>query len=228
MPKLSAIHRDIIACEACPRLRKYCRGIAKTKRRAYLDENYWGKPVTGFGDPLAQLVIVGLAPAAHGANRTGRIFTGDRSGLWLYRALHRAGLANQPTYESRDDGLKLHDTYITCVVKCAPPDNKPLPREIENCSHHVENELAALSRARIWLALGQIAINGLWPHLKTHLKIDGPKPKFSHGGEYDLDGGSTLLMSYHPSQQNTFTGRLTEPMFDSIFSRARELMKPSG
>lgn len=224
LPSLAAIRREVIACNACPRLRKYCRKIAQVKRRAYQTENYWGKPIPGFGDPSARLVMVGLAPAAHGANRTGRIFTGDRSGLWLYRALHRARFANQSSFERADDGLKLTDAYVTCTVKCAPPLNKPLPIEMTRCSAFIQSELAAMEQARVWLVLGQIALNGLWPHLKTRLRLTCAKPKFSHGGEFKLPGGATLLMSYHPSQQNTFTGRLTEPMFDSIFTRARELI----
>lgn len=223
-PSLTAIHREIITCTACPRLRKYCQNVAKIKRRAYQEEIYWGKPIPGFGDPSARLVIVGLAPAAHGANRTGRIFTGDRSGLWLYRALHRARFANQSTYERSTDGLRLLDTYVTCVVKCAPPANKPLPIEMTRCAPFIQSELKSMKQARVWLVLGQIALNGLWPHLREKMKLDSAKPKFSHGGEFALPDGATLLMSYHPSQQNTFTGRLTEPMFDSIFTRARELI----
>jgi uracil-DNA glycosylase family 4 len=220
---IAQIRKDIVACTACPRLRKHCQSVAKIKRRAYAAEDYWGKPITGFGDPAADLVIVGLAPAAHGANRTGRIFTGDRSGQWLYRALYKAGFANQPTFERADDGLKLHGAYVTCVVKCAPPDNKPLPKEIERCGKHLERELDALPTPKVWLILGQIALNGLWPHLRSRYGIKSSKPKFSHGGEALLSDGMTLLMSYHPSQQNTFTGRLTEPMFDRIFTRARDL-----
>jgi uracil-DNA glycosylase family 4 len=232
---MKAIHRDIIACEACPRLRKYCQSVAKIKRRAYQNENYWGKPISGFGPIRARLVIVGLAPAAHGANRTGRIFTGDRSGQWLYRALHKSGFANQPTFERADDGLKLIDTYITCVVKCAPPDNKPLPSEVARCSRHLDRELVALGNARVWLVLGQIALNGFWDRWldngKDREKRDLPKgfkkPKFGHGNEIKLPDGTTLLMSYHPSQQNTFTGRLTEEMFDQIFKRTHELIDAS-
>ena len=221
---LSTAHQQITSCKACPRLRKYCLGVAKTKRRAYAAESYWGKPISGFGDPAARVVIVGLAPAAHGANRTGRIFTGDRSGQWLYRALHRAGFANQATYERADDGLLLNDVYVTCVVKCAPPANKPLPKEIKRCGDHLENELNALPSPAVWLVLGQIGLSGLWPHLKHRFAALGGKPKLSHGDEFSLPDGSTLLMSYHPSQQNTFTGRLTEPMFDRIFERVRKLI----
>jgi uracil-DNA glycosylase family 4 len=224
---LTQLHRRIQACDACPRLRKYCLAVAETKRRAYLNENYWGKPIAGFGDPAARLFIVGLAPAAHGANRTGRIFTGDRSGDWLYRALHKAGFANQPASVSADDGLELHDAYVSCVVKCAPPDNKPAPRELERCSDWLKAEFGAMPQTRVWLALGGIALQGLWPLL--HPRAPGvrppPRPKFGHGKRIELEGGrGWLLLSYHPSQQNTFTGRLTEPMFDSVFKQARELL----
>jgi len=220
MSSLLAVHQQITACEACPRLRRHCQAIAKEKRRAYLEQNYWGKPITGFGDPAARLWVVGLAPAAHGANRTGRIFTGDRSGDWLYRALHKAGFANQPHATGRDDGLELRDAYVTCVVKCAPPENKPLPAEIKRCSEFLRAELEAMNRVQAFIALGQIALAGLWPLIGT-----GPKPKFSHGAKVDLPGGRTLLMSYHPSQQNTFTGRLTEPMFDSVFHKAHQVLR---
>ncbi len=211
--------------------------MAQLKRRAYQNETYWGLPIRGFGDPAARIVIVGLAPAAHGANRTGRIFTGDRSGDWLYRALHKAGLANQPHAISRDDGLQLRDTYISCVVKCAPPDNKPDPSEISHCSSHLEAELSALRNARVFIALGGIALQGLWPFIAPSSPggaKKSPRPKFSHGGEVTLGEcpaiaptaqSRTLLLSYHPSQQNTFTGRLTEPMFDRIFARAVDLVR---
>jgi uracil-DNA glycosylase len=240
-PTLSQVASAVIHCEACPRLRKHCLEIAQTRRKSYRNETYWGKPITGFGDPQARLIIVGLAPAAHGANRTGRIFTGDRSGEWLYRALHKAGFANQPESTHRDDGLTLRDVYITCVAKCAPPDNKPFPEELERCGDlHLRPELAALTGARVYLALGQIALHAAWPLIRPAAgpeagaagratrAMQGPatatRPKFAHGASAPLDGGRTLLMSYHPSQQNTFTGRLTEPMFDAVFARARELL----
>ena len=226
-PKLP--NQEILSCTSCSRLRKYCLGIAKTKRKSYQDETYWVKPITGFGDPRAGLLIVGLAPAAHGANRTGRIFTGDRSGLWLYRALHKAGFANQPTYERADDGLKLKNVYITCVVKCAPPDNKPTPDEITRCSRFLKQELHALAQVKVILVLGQIGLNAAWPLIleQVHQKFPGAKlkkPKLKHGGEMPLPDGRTILMSFHPSQQNTFTGRLTEPMFDSVFERVRAIL----
>jgi uracil-DNA glycosylase family 4 len=216
---LSQIAAEVHACGQCSRLRKYCARVAQTKKRAHLDETYWGKPISGFGDARARLIIVGLAPAAHGANRTGRVFTGDRSGLWLYRALHKAGFANQFSYESADDGLKLTDVYITCVVKCAPPDNKPLPPEVLRCSRFLKQEMAELSRARVFLVLGQIGLNALWPLLgENAIK----KPQLKHGELIELSDGRALLMSFHPSQQNTFTGRLTEPMFDEVFRTAKE------
>jgi uracil-DNA glycosylase family 4 len=217
---LASIHQEILRCNACPRLRKHCEKMSKLKRKAYADEEYWGKPITGFGDSRARLLIVGLAPAAHGANRTGRIFTGDRSGDWLYRALHKAGFANQALSRSRDDGLKLRDAYISCVVKCAPPDNKPSPAEIKRCIPYLEEELAALPRARVFVSLGLIGLAGIWP------MIGGgrPRPKLNHGESLDLGGGRWLIHSYHPSQQNTFTGRLTEPMFDRVFSQARQIL----
>jgi uracil-DNA glycosylase family 4 len=217
---LAALQEKIVACADCPRLRRYCLGIAKTKRRAYLSDTYWGKPITGFGPADARLMVVGLAPAAHGANRTGRIFTGDRSGDWLYRALYRAGFANQPTSVNRDDGLRLKSAYVSCVVRCAPPDNKPSPAEIARCGSYLQEEIRILSQVKVWLALGQIALNGLWPTLER----GKPKPRFKHGAKIRLSNGGWLLMSYHPSQQNTFTGRLTEPMFDSVFSEATRLI----
>ena len=220
---LKKIRDEVIACNRCPRLRKHCLKMAEIKKRAYADQEYWGKPIPGFGDPKAELMIVGLAPAAHGANRTGRIFTGDRSGDWLYGALHRAGFANQPTSTDRNDGLKLQNAYITCVGKCAPPDNKPLPLELKRCSSFLERELQEMKTLRVWIALGQIALHGIWPMIAPA----GAKarPRFGHGEEVDLGNGRFLLMSYHPSQQNTFAGRLTEPMFDSVFARARELLE---
>lgn len=221
MSQLPQIQGRITSCERCPRLRKHCQKIAREKKRAFADQTYWGKPIPGFGAPDAPLVLIGLAPAAHGANRTGRIFTGDRSGDWLYRALYRAGFANQPTSVSKDDGLKLLDAYITCVVKCAPPDNKPSPTEEKNCSIFLKQELEVFGKARVFVTFGQIALRGAWPFLNS----GNPRPRFSHGGKAQLPGGRTLLMSYHPSQQNTFTGRLTEPMFDAIFTEARNLLQ---
>jgi uracil-DNA glycosylase family 4 len=220
---LDRLSREIARCEACPRLRAHCREIARVKRKAYLGWDYWGRPVPGFGDPRARLLIIGLAPAAHGANRTGRVFTGDRSGDWLYRALHKAGFANQPTSTHREDGLELRDAYITAAAKCAPPDNKPLPSELNACTPFLDRELAHFPGARVYLALGGIALNAVWPRIAPANARS--RPRFGHGVEVPLDAGRTLLLSYHPSQQNTFTGRLTEPMFDHVFARARALLK---
>jgi uracil-DNA glycosylase len=216
----AAIQRRIVHCEHCPRLRTYCARVAREKKAAHREEDYWGRPVPSFGDPQAALVVVGLAPAAHGANRTGRMFTGDRSGDWLYRALHKAGFANQASSRSRNDGLELHRACILAAAHCAPPDNKPGPGELKACAEYLEAELRALREARVYLALGQIALAALWPLLAPENK----RPQFGHGREIPLPEGRALLLSYHPSQQNTFTGRLTEPMFDSVFRRASELV----
>jgi uracil-DNA glycosylase family 4 len=189
-----------------------------------MDDHYWGKPITGFGDPNAELMIIGLAPAAHGANRTGRIFTGDRSGEWLYRALYKSGFANQAESTSRDDGLKLKNCYISCVVKCAPPGNKPSPTEIARCSKYLEREIEFMPQIKVFLALGGIALHGIWPFLQPSASSKVKKPKFAHGGLLEFAPGKHLLTSYHPSQQNTFTGRLTEPMFDAVFAKAREIL----
>jgi len=222
-PDLDSVSQAIIACSRCPRLRKHCTRIAAEKRKAFLDEEYWGRPVPGFGDIQARLVIVGLAPAAHGANRTGRIFTGDRSGDWLYRALHKQGFANQPESRERGDGLELRDAWVTCAVHCAPPDNKPLPEEFSACAPHLAAELEALSKTtRVFIALGGLALKSLWLQISPRT---GVAPKFQHGSEIRLPDGRMVLMSYHPSQQNTFTGRLTEPMFDTVFRRAREFLE---
>lgn len=219
MTPVEKIQKRIIACELCPRLRKHCLEVARVKRAAYMTETYWGKPIPSWGDPRARVLILGLAPAAHGANRTGRMFTGDRSGDWLYRAMHKAGFASQPTSTHAKDGLELHDAWITASAHCAPPDNKPLPAELKKCERYLVDELEAMPQAKVYLVLGGIALNTLWPLVGNGAK----KPKFGHGFEAQLEDGRTLLMSYHPSQQNTFTGRLTEPMFDAVFSRARQL-----
>ena len=220
MLPVEKLQKKIIACELCPRLRKHCLKVAKEKRAAFASETYWGKPIPSWGDPRARLLIVGLAPAAHGANRTGRMFTGDRSGDWLYRAMHKAGFATQPTSTHAKDGLELRDAWITASAHCAPPDNKPLPGELGNCERYLREELALMSQAEVYLVLGGIALSALWPLLGEGQK----KPKFGHLAEQKLGNGRTLLMSYHPSQQNTFTGRLTEPMFDAVFTRARKLL----
>ena len=219
--KLTALSRRIEKCELCPRLRRHCQKVAKEKRKSFTSETYWGRPVSGFGDASARLVIVGLAPAAHGANRTGRIFTGDRSGDWLYRALHKAGFANQPTSTDAHDRLKLINAWVTCAVRCAPPENKPEPKEFENCRPFLHEELDLLSGARVFVALGGIALAALQSYFKQkNLVLEKTKWTFSHGAEFELKDGRRVISSYHPSQQNTFTKRLTEPMFDQIYQSA--------
>ena len=228
---LDELAAKIHLCTVCSRLRNYCLEIAQTKRKSYQNDIYWGKPISGFGDLKGKVLIVGLAPAAHGANRTGRIFTGDRSGDWLFRALHKAGFANQPTSTSIDDGLLLKNVFISCMVKCAPPDNKPLPIEVERCGHFLKQELERMPQVKVYIALGQLALAGLW----TWIGNGKPRPKFGHGLSYrlsedktsedNMSEDKTLLLSYHPSQQNTFTGRLTEPMFDQVFTQALNLLK---
>jgi len=222
MTPWNELNRDIVACERCPRLRAHCRQVAQEKRRAYRDWTYWGRPVPNFGDPKAGLLIVGLAPAAHGANRTGRMFTGDRSGEWLYRALHRAGFANQATAESSDDGLRLTGCAIAAVCHCAPPGNKPLPEETAACHDWLARTLD-LVPARVYLALGGIAWRALVRELRRRDWL-ASNPAFGHAALVELGDGRRLLGSYHPSQQNTFTGRLTEEMLDAVFAQARELL----
>ena len=218
---LARVTDEVVACGACPRLVAWRREVARDKRAAYRDDDYWGRPVPGFGDPGAELLLVGLAPAAHGGNRTGRVFTGDRSGQWVFRALHRAGYANQPTSEHRDDGLRLRGAYVTAAVRCAPPANKPTPTERDNCVPFLARELALLTELRVVVVLGQFAYDVVAPLLGVR-----PRPRFGHGVEVALAEGRTIICSYHPSQQNTFTGRLTEPMFDAVFARARALSSP--
>jgi len=221
---LAALNKRIIACERCPRLREYDALVAVTKRRAYADCDYWGKPVPSFGDPHASVLIVGLAPGAHGSNRTGRPFTGDGSGNFLYPVLYQTGFASQPNAVSRYDGMKLKGMQITSVVRCAPPGNKPLPDEIANCAPYLDEEVAALINLRVVVCLGKIAFDGFVRHLlRTEQIARRSEMNFAHGAEYPLLGGRFLLASYHPSLQNTNTGKLTEPMFLAIFNRAREL-----
>jgi uracil-DNA glycosylase len=215
---LRAVESEVIECRACPRLVAWREAVAAGKVARFREWEYWGRPVPGFGDPDARLLIVGLAPAAHGGNRTGRVFTGDRSGDFLFASLHRTGYGNQPTSERRGDGLRLSDCYITAAVKCAPPANKPTPIERDACRPYLARELDALRSVRIIVALGQFA----WDAITGHHGVR-PKPTFGHGVEVSLPDGITLLGSYHVSQQNTFTGRLTEPMLDAVFVRAREL-----
>jgi uracil-DNA glycosylase family 4 len=223
MKSWDKLTRNIIACELCPRLRDYCRRVGEEKRRAFADWDYWARPVPNFGEAPARLLIVGLAPAAHGGNRTGRVFTGDRSGDWLYRALFKAGFANQPLSTHRDDGLKLDDCTITAAIHCAPPTNKPLPGEIANC-HRWLSDTIDLAQPRVLLALGQIAWRAISGEARRRQWHTGRLPQFGHGAKAPLAGGRWLLGSYHPSQQNTFTGKLTEPMFDAVFAEARRLI----
>jgi uracil-DNA glycosylase family 4 len=227
---LAALEAEVVGCRRCPRLVDWREQVAVEKRAAFRDETYWGRPIPGFGDPDARIVVLGLAPAAHGANRTGRVFTGDRSGDWLFRAMHRAGLANQSTSVSADDGLRLTNAWVTAAVKCAPPQNKPLPAERDACAPFLERELAALDQVRVVVCLGGFGYDAACRHFDVR-----PRPRFGHAVEVDLVGlpgrdvrkgerpAPVLLCSYHPSQQNTFTGRLTEEMLDAVFARAVEL-----
>ncbi len=220
-PSWPSLNRQIIHCERCPRLRNYCREIAAQKRRAFADWNYWGRPLPNFGDPKARLLIIGFAPAAHGGNRTGRMFTGDRSGDWLYRALFKAGFANQPTSVSADDGLQLIDCAITAAAHCAPPDNKPTPKELANCHQWLDDTFDLLN-PRVIVALGQIGFRAALAQAKQRGWYTGLMPKFGHAVVIKLADDRRLIASYHPSQQNTFTGKLTEAMFDRVFTRARK------
>ena len=218
--------RRLVACEQCPRLRAYCSRISETRRRAYRDQQYWGRPVPSFGDPAAHLLILGLAPGAHGSNRTGRPFTGDGSGRFLYPVLYEAGFASQPESTSATDGMRLHDAWITSVVRCAPPDNKPTIEEQRNCAPWLDEELSLLANLRVIVCLGRIAWDGYRSHLaRTGARGQARRKKtpliFSHGAEYTLPDGRTLIGSYHPSLQNTNTGRLTKAMFLEVFTRAR-------
>lgn len=219
MQTLKTLNKQIESCQNCPRLIQHCHQIAQLKKKSFAHHTYWGGPVASFGDENAQLIIVGLAPAAHGANRTGRLFTGDQSGLWLYRALYEHGFSNQAQSENRQDGLKLINTWITNTVHCAPPANHPLPSELEACFNYFNQELGLLKQARVYLTLGKIAFDQTLKFCQqTSLK---PKPKFSHGTEIILNSRQKIVASFHPSQQNTFTKRLTKPMFDAIFTQIK-------
>jgi len=227
--KLTAVHDAIVSCDRCPRLRAYCAEVARVKRRAFRDEIYWGKPVPGFGDPRARMLIVALAPAAHGANRTGRVFTGDGpggSGDFLMAALHRAGFANIPTAQRADDGLVLTDAFIAAAVRCAPPDNKPTTAEVANCLSHLDAEIAALPRIRVVVALGRIGFDAFLQLLKRRGIVVRPRPAFGHGFAHLLPTGQTLIGCYHPSRQNTNTGKLNARMMDVVFRAARRALGP--
>lgn len=215
---LKKLDLEVSDCRACPRLVEWREQVARDKRASYADDHYWGRGVPGFGDKKAKLMVVGLAPAAHGANRTGRMFTGDRSGDWLYGALYRAGFANQPESVSIDDGLKLTGAWVTSPVKCAPPLNKPTTKEIATCRPYFERELERL-KPKVLIALGGIGFTSVIRHFDVR-----PRPKFGHAVEVQIDDHTTILGSYHVSQQNTFTGKLTEPMLDAVFNRARQLL----
>jgi uracil-DNA glycosylase family 4 len=223
---LQRVTGEVVGCRRCPRLVAWREQAAREAPARYRGERYWARPVPGFGDPDARLLIVGLAPAAHGGNRTGRAFTGDRSGEWLYRALHRAGFANQPASTSADDGLRLLGAYVAAVVRCAPPANKPTPQERDNCLEYLVREVRLLDQVRVVVALGSFAWDGFLRAAASLGHKPRPKPRFGHGVHADV-GPWTLVGSYHPSQQNTFTGKLTEPMLDAIFSEVRRLSRSS-
>jgi uracil-DNA glycosylase family 4 len=221
--ELEALEREVVACRRCPRLVQWREQVARERRAAFASEEYWGRPLPGFGDPGARVLILGLAPAAHGGNRTGRIFTGDRSGDWLFASLWRTGFANQPTSVARDDGLTLRDCFIAAAVRCAPPANRPLPAERDNCLPYLVRELTLLERLGAIVCLGGFAWEVAFRALAAlGIATPKPRPRFAHGAFVELDGW-TLLGCYHPSQQNTFTGRLTEDMIDAVMAKAREL-----
>jgi uracil-DNA glycosylase family 4 len=225
MKSLDRLNDAIVTCRRCPRLVRWREAAAQKPPRRYLGMQYWAKPLPGFGDPNARLLIVGLAPAAHGGNRTGRIFTGDRSGDWLYGALYAAGFANQPTSDRRDDGLRLSDCYITAAVRCAPPDNKPTLIEFKRCRPYLVEELKCFGQTKVVIALGKIAFDAfLAAYQANGGQLPRPRPKFVHGWSAKLPDGPRLICSYHPSQQNTFTGKLTRPMFQSIFAQAKAVL----
>jgi uracil-DNA glycosylase family 4 len=226
---LTVLNHDVVTCTRCPRLVKYREDVARVKRRAYLDWEYWGKPVPGFGDPQAQVLVMGLAPGAHGSNRTGRPFTGDASGNFMYPVLHETGFANQATARDRNDGLKLINLYITAAVRCAPPDNKPLPSELVACSVFLDRELAGLEKVKVVVALGKIGFDAYLNYVKRRGLLAGKKAYvFKHGATYEMPDGKVLLASYHPSNQNTQTGKLTREMFVKIFQQAAGLAGTHG
>jgi uracil-DNA glycosylase len=219
---LRAIAAEIVGCRACPRLVEWCERVARDKVARFATQTYWGRPVPGFGEPAARILVVGLAPAAHGGNRTGRIFTGDSSGDFLFASMYRSGLANQPTSVSRDDGLRLSGAYVAAVNRCAPPGNRPTPTERDTCLPYLEREIGALERLRVVVALGAFAWDGVLRALRSRGHAARPRPVFGHAAEASV-GPYAVLGSYHPSQQNTFTGKLTGPMLDGVFERALEL-----
>jgi uracil-DNA glycosylase len=222
---LAGLRRTIVACEACPRLRAHCLAVARVRTPRFATQRYWGRPVPGWGDPRARLLIVGLAPAAHGANRTGRMFTGDSSGDWLHEALHRFGFADRPESVSRDDGLRLSDVWVSAAARCAPPGNRPTPAELARCRPFLTTELALLPRVRVVLALGGVAHDAFLRAAGWRERLPAPeRPRFAHGAEALLPDGRVLLASYHPSRQNTNTGRLTRTMWHAVFRRARALL----
>jgi len=221
---LTVLNREVEACRRCPRLVAYREEVARVKRRAYLDWEYWGKPVAGFGDSDARVLVMGLAPGAHGSNRTGRPFTGDASGKFMYPVLHETGFASQPTATDRNDGMKLKDLYITAAVRCAPPDNKPLPEELTACSSFLDRELAGLTKVNVVVALGKIGFDAYLNYLQRQGVVVSKKEyQFKHGARYEMPDGKTLLASYHPSNQNTQTGKLTREMFVEIFQAAARI-----
>jgi uracil-DNA glycosylase family 4 len=221
---LTILNREVVGCTRCPRLVAYREQVAREKRRAYRDWEYWGKPVPGFGDAAARVLIMGLAPGAHGSNRTGRPFTGDASGKFMYPVLYETGFANQPTATDRNDGLKLKDLYITAAVRCAPPDNKPLPEELAECSIFLDREIAGLEKVKVVVALGRIGFDAYLNYLKRRGLLPSRQPYlFKHGAHYQMPDGKVLLASYHPSNQNTATGKLTREMFVQIFKHAAKL-----
>ncbi len=224
---LASLHESVTSCRRCPRLVAWREKVAREKRASFANEDYWGRPLPGFGDPSARLLVVGLAPAAHGANRTGRMFTGDRSGDWLYRALYGVGFASQAESVALEDGMILKDCYITAAVRCAPPANKPTTVERDTCQGYLEEELTILTRVRVMVALGKFGFDQLWRILQARGEpLPKPRTSFGHGVEVAVRPDLTLLASYHPSQQNTFTGKLTAEMFDTVWERARDLLTP--